>query len=292
MVVGYLTNLVAFIGTISTCYHIFTDTKFIMRTFVLGDKHGAYKAMLQVFERSGFDPNTDRLIDLGDVVDGWSETYECVDLLLSCKHLVSIKGNHDDWWLEYLHTGSHPANFTHGSAATLESYRKHCEPVEVDGRWYKTVPHTIPQSHLDFFRNQLPYFVDEANNVYVHGGWNRHYPLVDQPKPDIYWWDRDLLLQALSVKTIDNQNYNRLRFADTNINKVFIGHTATINWKEKSDESQKGKLKTTPMFADKIINIDTGAGFAGKLTLMNVDTLEYWQSDFVNDLYSNEKGRN
>ena len=46
------------------------------------------------------------------------------------------------------------------------------------------------------------------------------------------------------------------------------------------------------MFADKIVNVDTGAAFVGKLTLMNVDTLEYWQSDTVKDLYPNEKGRN
>ena len=270
-----------------------------MKTFVLGDKHGGYKAMLQVFERSGFNPDTDRLIDLGDVVDGWSETFECVELLLSCKHLISIKGNHDDWWLEYLNTGMHSARLQHGAKATMQSYEKHCKPNEVDGRMYTTVPHTIPESHLDFFRNQLPYYVDDKNNVYVHGGWNRHFTLAEQPVPDIYWWDRDLFLQALSVGTISNEKYNALRFKDSFINKIFIGHTPTTNWKEKETISnagiilsQKGQPKTIPMFADKIVNVDTGAAFVGKLTLMNVDTLEYWQSDTVKDLYPNEKGRN
>lgn len=39
-------------------------------------------------------------------------------------------------------------------------------------------------------------------------------------------------------------------------------------------------------------NIDTGAGFKGKLTIMDADTKEFWQSDPVPELYPNEKGRN
>lgn len=38
-------------------------------------------------------------------------------------------------------------------------------------------------------------------------------------------------------------------------------------------------------------NIDTGAGWSGKLTIMDIDTKEYWQSDFVKELYPDEKGR-
>ena len=38
------------------------------RTLVVGDIHGAYKALLQVLERACFNPQTDTLIALGDVV--------------------------------------------------------------------------------------------------------------------------------------------------------------------------------------------------------------------------------
>ena len=34
--------------------------------------------------------------------------------------------------------------------------------------------------------------------------------------------------------------------------------------------------------------MDTGAGWNGKLTIMDVDTEEYWQSDLVESLYPNE----
>jgi len=36
--------------------------------------------------------------------------------------------------------------------------------------------------------------------------------------------------------------------------------------------------------------MDTGAGWSGKLTIMDIDTNEFWQSDVVKDLYP-EGGR-
>jgi serine/threonine protein phosphatase 1 len=53
-----------------------------MKTFVIGDIHGNYRALLQCLERSGFNKEIDTLIQLGDVADGWSETAECVEELL------------------------------------------------------------------------------------------------------------------------------------------------------------------------------------------------------------------
>jgi serine/threonine protein phosphatase 1 len=39
-------------------------------------------------------------------------------------------------------------------------------------------------------------------------------------------------------------------------------------------------------------NIDTGAAFTGPLTIMDVDSKTYWQSEPLHQLYLNEKGRN
>ncbi len=38
-----------------------------MKTFVVGDIHGAYRALLQCFEHSGFDRKKDRLIKNADI---------------------------------------------------------------------------------------------------------------------------------------------------------------------------------------------------------------------------------
>lgn len=65
------------------------------RTFVLGDLHGGYKALMQCLKRSKFDYENDTLISLGDVSDGWPEVVECFEELLKIKNFIMVMGNHD-----------------------------------------------------------------------------------------------------------------------------------------------------------------------------------------------------
>jgi len=58
---------------------------------------------------------------------------------------------------------------------------------------------------------------------------------------------------------------------------VFIGHTATTSF--------------LPENYVNLWNVDSGCGWSGKLTAMDVNTNEYWQSDFSKDLYPEERGR-
>ena len=64
-------------------------------------------------------------------------------------------------------------------------------------------------------------------------------------------------------------------------NEIYIGHTATTRY---------GIDK--PIKAGNVWNIDTGSAFTGKLTALNIDTKEFFQSDSVKGFYTNEKGRN
>ncbi len=81
--------------------------------------------------------------------------------------------------------------------------------------------------------------------------------------------------------------------------EIFIGHTTTNNWYCKphypefnnpDQESKNGPI-VVPMKRCNVWNLDTGGGFKGKVTVMNVDTHEYFQSNFVPTLYPNELGR-
>jgi serine/threonine protein phosphatase 1 len=93
------------------------------RTFILGDVHGAYRALIQVFERSGFDPLTDRLISLGDVADRNPDVAKCFDELLKIRDLVYILGNHDWWLMEwFLEAKSDPMWIFQGGNASIRSY--------------------------------------------------------------------------------------------------------------------------------------------------------------------------
>ena len=79
-----------------------------MKTFVIGDIHGAHQSLLQCLKLSKFDKNKDRLICLGDVCDRNSQVKECIDELLTIPNCVYILGNHDAWSLEWAIEGKTP----------------------------------------------------------------------------------------------------------------------------------------------------------------------------------------
>jgi serine/threonine protein phosphatase 1 len=254
------------------------------KVFVAGDIHGCHKALLQCLERSNFNKEEDTLIQLGDVADGWNEVYECVEELLTIKNLIAIKGNHDDWFLDFILYGVQPVSWQQGGVGTLSSYCRNLNKEYLNlytgGYTTNLLDSDIPLTHQKFFKQQHYYYIDNNDNCFVHGGFNRHYFMSQNQEyfPDQFWWDRDLWMSALSFKDLEGKYKFKMK---DNFKEVFIGHTTTGNWK-----------KDTPMKAANIWNLDTGAGFEGKLTIMDINTHEFWQSDNVRELYPDQKGRN
>lgn len=251
------------------------------RIIVCGDIHGANKALLQCLERSNFDRENDILITIGDICDGWSEVYECVETLLTIKNRVDIRGNHDDWFNTYIKTGQHPVEWQQGGDSTRNSYLRAAGREYAEAGWGTVAwlnRGDIPDSHKEFFKNQTGYYtmyLDGKMMCFVHGGFDRELPIDSQ-----FWhnlmWNRELWEKAQSCK--DDQ---KLAMAD-DFDKVFIGHTQVYH-------NIKNAL-ALPLTCGGITNIDTGAGWNGKLTFMDVRTGMYWQSDWVRDLYK-EPGR-
>lgn len=254
-----------------------------MRTFAIGDIHGGYRALLQCLARCGFRKDIDLLITLGDICDGWPEVYECVEELLTIKNRIDIVGNHDDWFRTWLTRGRHPDAWIQGGSATAKSYLRAMDKEHtIDGSsrsGYITAlnPTDIPVSHWKFFMHQQLYYKDDDRNVlFVHAGFDR-WKSISENRHDnkpIFYWDRDLWSQALSCK-----GKQKLQTVD-DFKDIFIGHTTC----SQIDECR-------PVMAGGVINLDTGGGWEGKLTIMDVDTAQYWQSDVVKTLYQNIKGR-
>ena len=61
----------------------------------------------------------------------------------------------------------------------------------------------------------------------------------------------------------------------------YIGHTPTLYYNVD-----------VPMQGCNVWNIDTGAAFTGRLSIMDIDTKQFCQSEVVKNLYPGEKGRN
>lgn len=241
-----------------------------MNTYVVGDIHGNLKALYQVFERSPFNPDKDKIIFLGDYVDGHSQSAEVIDLLVYLKSImgdrcICILGNHDEWCKEWLIYGSKNPNWLpQGGQATYNSY-------------IRTLLFT-EESHRKFFRTLQYYYIDDNNRVFVHGGF-RSVKGIGNDAYSTYIWDRTMWDGTLAY----SKSGHPLGYELFGINKhkeIFIGHTTTM-----SHRDENYKRIDYPMNAFNIWNVDTGAGMYGRLTIMDINTKEYWQSDLCKDLY-------
>lgn len=240
------------------------------RTLVIGDIHGGLKALQQLMERVSLQKN-DRLIFLGDYVDGWSESSQVIDLLLQLDtryDCIFIKGNHDIWCEEWL-AGGEPDKvwFFHGGVATTESYRN------LDLRQKK--------KHLEFFNRLKDYHVDEQNRLYIHAGFTSMHGPAKEHHVSNFNMDRTLWEMARTMDMRISKDSKLYPKRLLHFKEIFIGHTPTTYYD-----------MTIPMNGCNVWNVDTGAAFTGPVSALNADTKECWQSDIVQKLYPTEKGRN
>jgi len=242
-----------------------------MSTFVIGDIHGGFKALVQLLAKAKV-TSDDTLIFLGDLVDGWSESAQLIDYLIELSQhqsCIYVKGNHDALCEKWLKTGQIPdLSWTHhGGQATMDSYTNYSDERKA--------------IHVQFFESMPMYHLTEKNQLFVHAGFTSMHGVDREFHQTDLFWDRTLWELALATDkklSLDAISYpKRLKkYAE-----IYIGHTPTIDFES-----------TTPMQAMNVWNLDTGAAFYGRLSCLNIDTKEFFQSDVVQNLYPNEKGRN
>jgi len=237
--------------------------------FVIGDIHGRFEALKEVLKKASFDYDKDKLIVLGDVVDGGPRTYEVVEELLKVKNLVLTLGNHDVFYLNHLQNGwADEIWVQHGGANTLRSYGAIVKESEyITGHSYiNTKGIKIPITHREFFNKGIYYHIEDEM-LFVHGGIIPNKPMEEQKEFDLTW-DRELI------------SYYRAGEFDVRFKKIFIGHTTTeiINGDTEPIMYENGPEGYISSNDYKLICLDTGAGWSGRLTIMDIDTEKYWQS--------------
>lgn len=234
------------------------------RTLVLGDLHGALKALKQALERANITID-DTIIFIGDYVDGWGDTPELIEYLIDLNekyNCIFIRGNHDEWCEKWFTTTyAHPDWLAHGGITTKSAY----ENSLYHGK----------TSHMMFFYKLHRYYIDDKNRLFVHGGY------LDEGgvKNDITYnliWNRSLFSDAYLFEMGFEEYYPKRCEL---YNEIFVGHSTTLMF-------DKGCV--TPLRAINIWNVDTGAGSNGRVTIMDVDTKKYWQSDKVRSLYPDD----
>lgn len=243
-----------------------------MRTLVIGDIHGGLKAVHQIFERAKI-TTEDNLIFLGDFVDGWSQSPEVLDFLINLKqthNCVFVKGNHDqllhDWLTENYQHFDEKLWLTHGGGSTKTAYEK----IDIETK----------NKHIAFLKSLENYHIDAQKRLFIHAGFTNLKGVEYEYFTESFYWDRTLWEMALSLDNrIEKSSLfypNRLKI----YKEIYLGHTPTT--------------KVNNLFPTKkatVWNVDTGAGFRGKLSALDINSKQFWQSDSLPDLYPKEEGR-
>lgn len=109
------------------------------RTIAIGDVHGGLKALIQLLQKVNITPD-DKLIFLGDYVDGWSDSANVVTYLIELgkqNTCIFLRGNHDDLTHRWLKTGEMNEQWLqHGGQSSIDAYRNFSKKEK--------------DSHLDF----------------------------------------------------------------------------------------------------------------------------------------------
>ncbi|MFD2908487.1 metallophosphoesterase family protein [Flavobacterium ardleyense] len=244
-----------------------------MKKFVIGDIHGGLKALVQVLNKIKF-TSDDTLIFLGDYVDGWSESPAVLDYLIELQKrqkCIFIRGNHDELVLDWLTENNQNIDkslwYQHGGEATVLSYQY--------------IDNETKAKHIVFLKSLQNYHLDENNRLYLHAGFSNLKGVAHEHFKPLFYWDRTLWEMAMALdRNLSSESIyypKRLKI----YHEIFIGHTPVTYINEE-----------VPVNFANVWNVDTGAAFKGKLTIMDVVSKEFEQSDPLPDLYPNEKGRN
>lgn len=241
-----------------------------MRTLVIGDIHGGLRALVQVFDQLNLQEN-DKFIFVGDYVDGWSESAKTISYLIefSKDHdCIFLRGNHDELLYKYLkYQENNPIWLKNGGDSSVKSY--------------SGISSKEKSSHLSFLEGLQNYHIDKENRLFVHAGFtNIHGPQYEH-YPNMVYWDRTLWEVARSVDPKlgkEDLNYpKRLSL----FSEIYIGHTPVTHLGA-----------SRPLHYANVWNVDTGAGFKGALSVLEIHSKKIWQSDPVWQLYPDENGRN
>ena len=261
-----------------------TTTRPAPKIIIIGDVHGQATKLKQVISKINLNRQT-ALLFVGDYLDPrgnakLDEVYETIELLISLRGRVGTiyygEGNHDRWLYEFLMGTMEPDEFAswmeNGGKMTFWSYMKEKPDLRSPGK----LRNAIPTSHKHFFMKNVygnivgrttaytfplkaPFTQKKTHITIAHAGINPNCLLKDTSE-STYLWDRNLVIREL-------RKPRKRDLWDHGI--LVVGHTPTQYINGTSE----------PIIGERVIALDTGAGFGGPLTALEIPSLHWYQSD-------------
>lgn len=222
------------------------------RDFVIGDIHGEFDKVEALMSQASFDPTKDRLLSVGDLVDRGPQSKDALDWLKQ-DWFFAVRGNHEQMVVDSF--------IAMVDETMLGSARRDIKQMHVinGGEWFWELSGDQQAKFAGAF-NKLPYVIE------VPVG-DKRFGLV-HAEPLSSWTETKDAAESVSQFAINTMMWSRWRIQDKDttpvagIDAVFVGHTPT------RDVVKLGN----------IFYIDQGACFGRKMTMVDLTTLEVYQT--------------
>ena len=209
------------------------------RIFVIGDVHGYLNKLQELWAKIRPDPERDEIVFLGDYIDRGPDSREVVESVIQVQKRFSRTT---------CLIGNHEFMFL-----DYLTYRKDpwsfflnggVETIHSYDLTGDDIEAKIPEEHIAFFNTLKPYYETEAY-IFVHAGLREGIPLSEQTLDDLVWIRREFL----ECKN----DFGKL---------VIFGHTPFPR----------------PFVQANKIGIDTGAGYGGMLTCLELPARVFYSA--------------
>jgi serine/threonine protein phosphatase 1 len=204
------------------------------KTYIIGDIHGCDSLLEKLLQKIAWDPETERLIFLGDYIDRGPNPKRVVDLILELSkrgNVDCLMGNHEGLFIHFLSTGDPRLSLSNGGETTFRSYG-----IESGIEQREQAISLVPPAHLEFYRS-LRFFIELEEYLVVHAGLRPGVALEKQTPEDLLWIREPFLHSHYDFGKI-----------------VVFGHTPFRQ----------------PLIMVNKIGLDTGAVYGNRLTCMEL----------------------
>jgi serine/threonine protein phosphatase 1 len=208
------------------------------RVFAIGDIHGYLNKLKRLIGRIKPDAEKDLLVFIGDYIDRGPDSKGVVD------YLINLQSRQATNMVCLL--GNHEKMFmdylTNGKEKWGFLMNGGVDTLKSYNIKEDQSKKVLPKEHLAFFKSLRPYYETE-DYIFVHAGLRAGIPLSEQKLDDLIWIRKEF--------TESNYNFGKL---------VIFGHTPL----------------SRPLVAPTKIGIDTGAGYDGKLTALELLEMRFY----------------
>lgn len=224
------------------------NENFIGKDYIIGDIHGQFNKVMKVLGQLKFNPSTDRLICVGDLIDRGSQNHH-LNNWMNYDWFYSVMGNHDlVRILMYFFQEDYPEHFEFVYKETF-----------ID--WYDRFNN---QEKFKFIKLllQLPLAIEVSSK-------SRKYGIIHGDFPEDYsCWEKfkiDLLENKMSFDNIQKVLFSHttgIRANPMKQHKNLYGNKKQVKNIKNIDNIIIGHTpQKKPAFLDQFLMIDTGGGF-------------------------------